>query len=400
MVNNSLIEYINSARKAGLNDNQIKQKLISSGWPEQDVNDAIYRESGPSEARSGKLWLIPLIIMILLATAAAAYFCIGPISELIANKEIGKVCNLKLNPSVSKIDLQEGVSLGLAVTGFYDNQSISWQSLNSDIAGVNPLIGSSVTVAAKNKGLTRIIVTDNSVGPNCTISIPVNVTSYFENKPPIQGDECAEDIQCTDGDSSTKDICSGTPKKCFNTKITSCLTGDNYCPPGCDYNSDKDCEQPTAGMIDCGSNIWSEENLGNMPNFDCFITAAQTCTPAKLTNTATMEIFGMISTGTGLMEIKEMEGDKCVYYTKTLSNSVKFSDELIQQMLDANATQEQISQEEQMANENAQWAVGKDSTCKYPIGDLVQKLEEEKDGNFSYSSEDAAKYQCTGTMYG
>ena len=143
----------------------------------------------------------------------------------------------------------------------------------------------------------------------------------------------------------------------------------------------------------------TEQITGCGTNFDCFIEASKTCTPAKLTNTQTIEVFGMIGTGTSEMAIKGMEGNNCLYYTKTLSNSVKFGDEFIQEMLASGATQEEISQQEQVANENAQWSVGKDSTCKYPIADLVKMLKGAKQGDFSYSSDDVTKYQCTGTMY-
>lgn len=153
-------------------------------------------------------------------------------------------------------------------------------------------------------------------------------------------------------------------------------------------------------IIDCGSNAMLQNGTReNLSNFDCFIKAAQTCSPAKLINAMTVNILGMIDTATGLVEIKGMDADKCVLYQKTLNNGVKISDEFVQVMLDAGSTKEQISQAEQTANENAQLSIGKDGTCKYPIEDLIKMLEAEKQGVFSFSTDDMSKYQCTGSMY-
>ncbi|HII71156.1 TPA: hypothetical protein HA265_00180 [Candidatus Woesearchaeota archaeon] len=57
-------------------------------------------------------------------------------------------------------------------------------------------------------------------------------------------DECEVDAQCNDGDFSTEDICSGTPKTCSHEAITECAHGDSYCPLGCVYDDDLDCEPP------------------------------------------------------------------------------------------------------------------------------------------------------------
>jgi len=57
-------------------------------------------------------------------------------------------------------------------------------------------------------------------------------------------DECSFDSQCDDKDNSTKDFCEGNPKKCKNTEITECISGDKYCPEPCCYAEDQDCKVP------------------------------------------------------------------------------------------------------------------------------------------------------------
>ncbi|RLJ08805.1 MAG: hypothetical protein DRP13_01955 [Candidatus Aenigmatarchaeota archaeon] len=54
-------------------------------------------------------------------------------------------------------------------------------------------------------------------------------------------DECVTDSDCKDSDPCTEDACSGSPKKCMHTQITSCVPNDNCCPENCDCTNDKDC---------------------------------------------------------------------------------------------------------------------------------------------------------------
>jgi len=61
---------------------------------------------------------------------------------------------------------------------------------------------------------------------------------------PSQQNECNLDTECADNNPCTRDVCSGTPKKCANTAITSCETMDGCCPTGCSYSNDRDCENP------------------------------------------------------------------------------------------------------------------------------------------------------------
>ncbi|MDD5086587.1 MAG: hypothetical protein PHV16_02445 [Candidatus Nanoarchaeia archaeon] len=78
-----------------------------------------------------------------------------------------------------------------------------------------------------------------------------------------QEDQCQEDSDCEDGHDSTRDFCSGSPKKCSNIKIEECITGDNYCPPNCRYEEDKDCPDPDqcSEDLDCDDKNACTEDL-------------------------------------------------------------------------------------------------------------------------------------------
>ena len=54
--------------------------------------------------------------------------------------------------------------------------------------------------------------------------------------------ECETNEDCDDYDPMTKDTCEDTPKKCVNEPITECTSGDDYCPSGCNFGNDSDCE--------------------------------------------------------------------------------------------------------------------------------------------------------------
>ncbi len=211
--------------------------------------------------------------------------------------------------------------------------------------------------------------------------------------------ECDENIDCNDNDASTKDIC--TDFKCSNTEITECVDNDLYCPEGCDTDTDNDCTDKCGGQVtDCETSVLSQETIGNVPNHDCFIDKAKDCCPAKLVTETEINFFGMFVYSKTYREINGLENESCVLYQRTDNTSYRYSEETRQQMLDSGMTEEQIDEQLAQQNQQAQeMIIGKDSTCRYPIDDLVNILEEEKQGRFSGSTEDVEKYQCTGSMY-
>lgn len=84
----------------------------------------------------------------------------------------------------------------------------------------------------------------------------------------IEVDECSSNAECDDGDASTRDVCSGVPRTCQNIPITECTSGDNYCPEGCEYESDTDCEAVEAAeeVNVTGLNITGEQESPDISN--------------------------------------------------------------------------------------------------------------------------------------
>jgi hypothetical protein len=83
--------------------------------------------------------------------------------------------NCKLQVSFSSMSLLKGLSSDMIASGFENADNVSWISTNETVAKVNPSTGFTTEVTAEEIGSTEIIVTDNSVGSHCNISIDFEV---------------------------------------------------------------------------------------------------------------------------------------------------------------------------------------------------------------------------------
>jgi hypothetical protein len=94
----------------------------------------------------------------------------------------------------------------------------------------------------------------NSSQNSTNSQINQNTPEKNNNSQPIS-DECSTNLDCDDRDVSTQDLCGGTnPKICANTRITTCKSGDNYCPRGCNNAVDEDCE-PSNDPNECTTSL-------------------------------------------------------------------------------------------------------------------------------------------------
>ncbi len=114
----------------------------------------------------------------------------------------------------------------------------------------------------------------------------------------------------------------------------------------------------------------------------------------------------MLITTATFYKIKGTEANKCVLYLRTEKQDIRFGDELVQQMLDGGATQEQIRQQEQESNKLTELAEGKDGKCRFNNNaDLTSLLNKVKEGTFSGSvscklvgtKPEKTEWKCTST---
>lgn len=84
--------------------------------------------------------------------------------------------NCTLKSPVSSLEFKKGTTFGFSVSGFQGKSTeVSWKSLDESVVSVSPSSGSLAIIKTLKPGLTKILITDNSVGPACTIAINVTV---------------------------------------------------------------------------------------------------------------------------------------------------------------------------------------------------------------------------------
>lgn len=65
---------------------------------------------------------------------------------------------------------------------------------------------------------------------------------------------CASDRDCDDNNLCTKDTCSGAPRSCINTPISTCSNSDGCCLNNCNVYNDNDC------LVSCVHDSQCEDN--------------------------------------------------------------------------------------------------------------------------------------------
>jgi hypothetical protein len=130
------------------------------------------------------------------------------------------------------------------------------------------------------------------------------------------------------------------------------------------------CPSEEGGVKDCGT------------DFDCMIEAADSCSPAKMTDAREESMQGMSVFMEMLLEIKGTEDEKCVFSATLKSTSITFEEGMKEMMRSMGATEEGIVDEEKRANEVAQEAVGEESICRATTENLKKLLINWRDGDY------------------
>ena len=90
------------------------------------------------------------------------------------NDKIHDSC--RINANEIYIELKVGTAKGIIASGYMgDISEISWEIEDDDVGLIMPPYGSATTITGRSSGETRIILTDNSIGPECNYAILVNV---------------------------------------------------------------------------------------------------------------------------------------------------------------------------------------------------------------------------------
>lgn len=152
-----------------------------------------------------------------------------------------------------------------------------------------------------------------------------------------------------------------------------------------------------AGDIITGPGIYGPEQIDCGNNMDCFAKLGPSCTRAKMVQHYDEHPFaaflGVIQVTDTFMQINPSGTDTCRFYQRYDRNDVSYSDELVQNLLDAGNTQEEIDQMEQTAQQQAQDLVGTSVTCIFENNDLADLLQRWNNGEMSTS--DLSGAECS-----
>tara|TARA_Y100000310_G_scaffold289900_1_gene316638 strand:- start:1600 stop:2349 length:750 start_codon:yes stop_codon:yes gene_type:complete len=130
----------------------------------------------------------------------------------------------------------------------------------------------------------------------------------------------------------------------------------------------------------------AERHSGECYDMDCLISAAHDCSDASLKYTSNLDLFWVQTITTSFYEIEEGPIG-CDFKILTEEQTVEYSDEFVQKMLDSGLTQEEVDEQLQESNDLADLVEGKGGTCVFnPNENLVTYLTKLKEGNVSGGS--------------
>ncbi|MBI5229668.1 hypothetical protein HY991_06170 [Candidatus Micrarchaeota archaeon] len=99
--------------------------------------------------------------------------CMG---RMFAQQNANETNECTLSTPFPALALARGGRVILRVDGFKGSEErVSWSVLDPSVASVDFPSGASVNVVAQNPGVTKTTAVDNSVGPNCKVSVTITV---------------------------------------------------------------------------------------------------------------------------------------------------------------------------------------------------------------------------------
>jgi hypothetical protein len=379
-----IIDYIKNAQSAGTQMWQIKQNLITAGWREKDVDEAIKSieavesikkpirteifPSEPEEKKPSKISTTMILagIVVLIVVIFLAWW-------LITRPVCGN----------GKLEKGETPDTCCKDAGCLGQQTCKENICVEPTCGECQYLESHTCKNYKCCKDSQCADTENCQDHNCIV---LNCTScqYLLNHS-CMNYGCCSDLDCNDSNSSTidvcnsprtlsascshlvnacnnnsncndnlnstRDICSGTPKICSHVNITECLSNDSYCPVNCTYINDTDCPRIIT-FTSCGTNL------------DCFIDAGNRFAMANVTNTTTMNNSGMnITAKTTYYEIKGNESANIIVYFRYDNSTIAYTDVFIKALNDSGKSLPEITVMENDAKANASLIIGHNGTC-------------------------------------
>ncbi len=130
---------------------------------------------------------------------------------------------------------------------------------------------------------------------------------------------CVNDSECDDNNTATKDVCSGTPKRCNHILIDWCLSGDGYCPENCTFEDDTDCDECLSD-IDCDDgNACTKDVCSGNPK-RCLNNRTAGCDYNGVCFSIGSRVNNLFCNTNGSMEVQKAIKESCNYDYECYSN--------------------------------------------------------------------------------
>ena len=404
-INQQLIDYAKRSLQKGVPVEKIRQNLISSGWSEGEINDALnlaqkemqLNESKQQEAQLKNQQLLDYATKSLKRGVPAERIRQSLISSGWSEGEINEALN-KAKPLISspQIRPQTTAVKNFNEKPFYEEEKKKPLVLWLIISILGVLIIGGILILFLNSGEEKSCENGEACENG---AICVDGKCIKEEKI-----ECSENNQCTEGNICVDGKCikksivpvpspSGSPSPTATPRGGDVGGGGGGGGSGGGGGGGGSGEGPSGG----DSNI---KDYGT--NFETFATSSNTCSLSKVKHVYTTNLFNVTRTTETSYELKGLDGDKCIFYLKTANITVKYDDTLRQETLNSGITPESIQQRENVENIEANKSEGKDGTCKIKPEDLSNVLKIWNSDSLQVGTfpEDVWTYAgCTGSYF-
>lgn len=344
MADQGVVDYIKTNLSDGFPLEQIKTALINVGWKQEEIDSAIdsvnhgtkpidfiakdYKQNISNKKDNKKIILISIAIVVIFCLI----FFLYP-REISFGKEFSlsdlQMESMSLSPGGGPTI--EGRYISLVSIGENDEITIEVDSVSETIEHSSKKVINGVEIE-------NVEIEDNGLA---TIKIKV-----IEPKEENKEQDNQDDEEIFSGDSENKD-------KTTQEEI--------------EENNEIDCNE----------------------DFDCFIDASESCNPAKLKQTLTLNLFGVEQTTSKTYKILGTESNKCIISLRTDSIDLNFPE-------DAEISEEEIDEQKEMYDA----LEGREGNCMFETNDLTDMLKRWNEGNFSSgevscSFKSEGKTECT-----